>query len=211
MTAELLPDLARDLGGDAALVASVRAMLDAPPASLEEVGFYGWERFPPDMRCFLALVSRLEQAGLILAQEDKYVTELLDTFAERVALPGRMRSWFPKRLGWDGDYAAIGLGRSTHRRAEDRILATWWDAVAELEEAFEAAGTPLRLLQFHIGDTLPFVATTPEAAARWTDVAVAHDASGRPLGVTRPDWARFFHHLAYSMGLDAELPPRGAP
>ncbi len=198
---EALPELAHDLcEGDAELVARVRAAVDSPPSTLEEVGFFGTRGFPPEKNCFLFLITQLGRAGRLISAEDKYTAHLLDTFAEHVGMPPAMRSWRPKNYGWNKDYAALGLDPKLHRRAQARYEATFDAVVGAFEAGYEAKGTPLRMLQFHMGDTLPFLTVSPEVAERWTDVVVARDEQGRPLGLTRPDWKRFFHHVAYSFG-----------
>ena len=205
--APLLPDLAHDLsGGDDALVAHVRQALENPPSTTEEVGYYGASGFPPAKNCFLFTITQLGKAGHLLSAEDKYVTELLDLFAERVELPQAMKSWFPKRLGWNGDFDALGLTKATHGRAASRFAATYHRAMAELEGAFEAKGQALRLLQFHMGDTMPFILVDRPIAEKWSGVPICDDEDGRPLGLVRPDWERFFHHLCYAVGWELEYP-----
>ena len=100
---EALIQLANDLsGGDVALIERVRAAVADPPMTVEDVGFYGATLNPPDMNCFLFMITKLGNAGRILSSEDKYIIELIETFGKTIQLPQHIRSWFPKRLQWDG-------------------------------------------------------------------------------------------------------------
>lgn len=199
--------LATDLSNNnPEIVAKMRSAVTNPPMTLKEVGFYGAERNPPDMNCFLFMITALREAGYILSAEDKYVIELLEEFGQRIYLPQQIRSWFPKRLGWDGNYEAIGLNKKEHGRAETRFLATFAEGVKAMEAAFEAKQTPLRILQFYVGDTIPFITVSPELAKRWDDVPVAMDRDGvTPLCLCKPDWHRFLHHVAYAAGFDVHF------
>lgn len=185
---------------DPTITSAIEAALKSPPMTTEEVGFYGAAKNPPEMNCFLYLVTLLGKAGYTFSAEDKYSAEILDIFEQKVDLPARIRSWFPKRLGWDSDYEAIGLNKQEHGRASARFQATYEQAFNELEAAFEARGERLRVLQFHVGDTIPFVVVEPEVAEKWDSVVLGYDRHGRPLCLSQPDWQRFAEHLAYSTG-----------
>ncbi|QED28419.1 hypothetical protein FRD01_14485 [Microvenator marinus] len=196
-----LLEFAADLTNHDPMIASaIEAALRSPPMTNEEVGFYGAAKNPPEMNCFLYLVTSLGNAGYTFSAEDKYSAEILDIFAQKVDLPARIRSWFPKRLGWDSVYEAIGLNKQEHGRASARFQATYEQAFNELEAAFEARGERLRVLEFHVGDTIPFVVVKPEVAEKWDNVVLGYDRQGRPLCLSQPDWQRFAEHLAYSAG-----------
>ncbi len=71
-----LLEFAADLTNHDPMIASaIEAALRSPPMTNEEVGFYGAAKNPPEMNCFLYLVTSLGNAGYTFSAEDKYTND----------------------------------------------------------------------------------------------------------------------------------------
>lgn len=203
--------------GDAAVAAKVRQWLALPPATREDIGFYGDPgAMPLAWRQWLATVSLLEERGHIAGFEDKYSNEILAVWArdgllDRDALPDDAQAvWAIIENGFDdGDDGA----------PDPAQLEQLWNGYAAAAKAAEAAisakGRVLVSIDATDGDTLFFAALGPALAERWVGVGLAVFEDGgirREAGVRAPMWDRLWEHLLYAMDdVPAAFAARGLP
>ncbi|MEM1055657.1 MAG: hypothetical protein AAGI52_09020 [Bacteroidota bacterium] len=213
MHASAIRRFAADLsGGDPAVLAAADAALAQPPRTKEVVGFYLDGRETDEENVLRCVVSALMAHGHTTASEDKYQHEIFDQWSEQVTLPGEVIALLPEILDPATDMEEEQLddwdAYVERRRAETR--AGYVAAVRALEGAFEAAGTPLMMMDLAGGDTLVFLAPPPDVAQRWNGVRLATTYQGHPMGLRTPDWDAFWGCLDYATGLTEGDAPEGA-
>jgi hypothetical protein len=191
--------LARDLsGGDAAVMAKVRAFAAAPPSAIEEIGFHGAEGYGPDARIYLAAVNLLDTAGFIRSAEDKYTNEFLalldqDGAIDAETLPPAAKAVF-------GPIIDQSLTEENSSRAyRESAWTLYAEAAAGLEAHIAARGKVLLSIDATAGDTMFFALADKAVADRWRNTAFSEEAGYR-AGVRPPMWDRFWIHLAYALG-----------
>lgn len=193
----------RDISGnDAPLAARVASYEASPPATIDEIGFYGGEKFPASVRIWLATVSRLRDGKFIDSAEDKYSPEVFLEWRDRGLIDpttfgpaakaafGNIFGQSPESVGDNPeDYAALGAA----------FRANFAGACAEIEKQIAERGKTLASVDDAGGDTMFFALLSPQQAERWMDRAFAMDGATQ-YGVRTPDWRRFWHHMTYALG-----------
>lgn len=190
---------ARDFSGhDEALVTKVKAFVDHPPTTREQLGFYSADTYNPTARLFLATVNLLDDAGHLSSVEDKYTYELLqiwndDKVVDADSLPEPAKTVFAPFL----------KGDSLDKPAEEvaAYRTTVWEnyakATQQLEEHLAARGKILLSIDATSGDTMFFALVDKSIAAHWRDRALS-EQDGYRAGVRAPMWDRFWAHLSYA-------------
>lgn len=174
--AATLLGLVKYLKDDEELQARVQERLHNPPRTVEEIGFYLGANDNPFERTFRYAVSQLDQAGSLMACEDKYSPELFELFRRHIELPERAGTIISPSLAPE-DYLPL---------------------FREIEARFARAGTPLCTLWTGGGDHLYFAAVLADGLDRWLNRVIGHTHAGEPLGLCQPRWDVLFDHLGYA-------------
>ena len=194
--------LARDLSGDPAVIARVEAIVRDPPATLEEVGFYGMKDEPPRYRAVLATVFRLDQAGALHSVEDKYLPELLDGWIEAGLLD--LDQLPPEAQSVFRPMAEYTVWDEETDEPDPAFLATlernYAAAVRQLEDYFAGRGQMLLNVDATSGDTLHFAILPTAIGERWRNVRLDDRGPYTP-GIREPLWDAFWHMLVYAYQL----------
>ncbi len=203
--------LATDLSrGDAGVIAAIKAALDNPPRTTEEVGYYVSQGNTTFENCFRKLVSLLSETPYAMSVEDKYVYEI---FAHWTApgrleeLPAAFRDLFPDWFGVEpdaGDEDAAEEFRTT-------LTAGYVEGVKAVERAFEELGAPLLSFDTGSSDTMVFIQATPEVADRWRNVKLGESHDGETLAVRSPMWGVLWANISYAADVELEDPPDDLP
>jgi hypothetical protein len=209
--------LARDLsGGDAEIIERVRGYLDAPPTTLEEIGFYGGAQAAPEARIFWGLVTALARAGYLYSVEDKYTPEIIDRWLtdevfDLQALPTDARALLCAIR--DNDMFELEEDEDRLEQLYEQLFRIFGAGTRALEAQLEAQGRALLSVDATDGDTMFFAVVQKSVADSWCSKAFAETAEGYRPGIRPPMWDRFWYHLVYAYHLDDadayrdDLPP----
>jgi len=192
------------------VIAQMKAALENPPRTTEEVGYYVSGSNNPFENCFRKLASLLSKSPYAMTVEDKYVYELFEQWTapgRLKKLPAAFREMLPEWFGVepeaeDDDQAA---------EAREQLRKGYVKGVQAVEKAFVDLGTPLLSFDTGGGDTMVFIQATPKVAQRWQDTKVGETHDGVPLAVRSPMWDVLWANIDYAADLELGDPPKKLP
>ena len=197
---------ASDVSGAATeVMTSVEAWSVSPPTDMETIGFYSGEDGSAEERLWLATVSLLDSKGYLTSCEDKYCNEIVSTWQnagliEIAALAAPAREIFgaiesPASVLLDGEPDDEKV-----KRSQRMFFDHFGEATQQLERQIESRGKVLLSVDATEGDTLFFVALSPDLGRRWSGRGMATTDSGRVAGVRPVMWDRYWGFLTYALG-----------
>lgn len=195
--------LASDLSAsDTKLLAEIIKIIENPPETDEEIGFYGVKNRPAQYRIILAAITLLDDRGVIYSIEDKYLPELLANWIDEgvltlAELPPEARSVFAPMIDgslYDED-AKDPLGAYIETLEAQYAIAT-----KQLEEYFAKKDLMLLSIDVVDGDTLFFAIVPTDIGKQWRNRKLSDEGVYEPA-VRAPLWDSFWHHLVYALQL----------
>ena len=210
--AQPLPDAQRALflefasdvsGNDADVMARAKALIETPPTTLEEIGFYGMENAPPPERVLRGIISALGNEGHILQFEDKYIYEMPLVLADE----GLAAFEDPLLKDPVNLFGASIAPDSAPTDAQWRTFrANFGPHVRAIETAVRQTGHELLSLNLPLGDTMFIWIATPDQARTWRNRQLYAGVNTQryarspvvSITVSDPAWNVYWGFLTYA-------------
>jgi len=214
--AEALPQITSDFEPlNQSLLAVIQDIVASPPTTDEEIGVYGAEDLPANIRAIQAAIRHWGDNEVIMGFEDKYIYEMVDVWGQNGLLPeAKARALTQSFLG------DIEAELDFDIREDEENAASYFAGLKErfpqftqeVEQAFIDQEKRLLQIQVPLGDTLFFVVTSPDVADKWAGTLLATYEEGgvqEKLAITEPVWVEYWSMLVYALQFPYEMDTTG--